>query len=272
MVDPLEDAREKLQRARNHLADLKRQARRLGRDANRHRVLVDYDSDEGRYVVYAKTSSEPLPSLSLILGDLIHCARGALDFTAWKLAIKHLGREPPEKKAHLIQFPITPCVTRFDNARVWPFVSKKVRREMLRHQPHPGCDPGNDSLATLQWVSNRDKHRLVVPLFADITPPLIPEYTFDPPLPSGAVIGSSFLMGPRRGATDKEIFYKGDPTTVKLGGVKTTPHAPNTKVKINPQPPLNILFGGPGRYLTVSDIEALLSRVEFVVSRFERFL
>ena len=64
-------ASEKLKRARSHLANLKRQATKLGRDTSRHSVLVDYDPDEGHYVVYAKTRPEPLPNLSLILGDVI---------------------------------------------------------------------------------------------------------------------------------------------------------------------------------------------------------
>lgn len=274
VADPLEDTREKLKRARSHLANLKRQATKLGRDTDRHSVLVDYDADEGFYVVYAKTSPEPLPNLSLILGDVIHCARGALDFTTWQLACKHLGREPTDQEAPSIQFPITPTAGKFAKAKVLPFVSKKVGREMGRHQPHPGSDPGNDRLAILQWISNRDKHRLIVPLFADITPPLIPEYALDPrpPRGSGVEIGHTFLMGPRQGATEEEIFYKGDPTTVKLGRVTLTPQPPNTRVHIDPQPPLNVLFDGPGGYLNMPDIEALLRRVEFVVGRFARFL
>jgi hypothetical protein len=272
MADPLDDAQEKLKRARAHLTNLKRQATKLGRDPDRHRILVDYDSDQGEYVVFSKMSPEPLPNLSLILGDLVHCARGALDFVAWQLAVKHCGREPPEKEANRIQFPITPCLARFDDRRLWPYVSQKVRREMLRHQPHPGSDPANDHLAVIQWISNRDKHRLIVPLFAFINPPPVVDYTYDPRLPVKTVSRSSFLTGPQSGASDDEIFYKGDPTTVKLGSLNLTPHLPNTKIYVDPQPPLDILFSGPDGYLSLLEIEALLSRVEFVVSRFERFL
>jgi hypothetical protein len=272
VAEPLDDAREKLQRARAHLANLKRQATKLGRDTDRHGVFVDYDPDEGRYIVYAKTRPEPLPNLSLPLGDLIHCARGALDFTAWQLASKRLGREPTEKEAKSVQFPITSSVARFDAWPLWPFVSKKARCEMLRHQPHPGSDPSNGNLAVLHWISNRDKHRLLVPLFAYIRPPLMPEYTFDPPLPRGTETGSSLLSGPRRGATPEEIFYKGDPTTVKLGWVEIRPPQPNTKVEIEPQTPHNLRFGGPRDPLSLPAIEALLRHVKFVVSRFERFL
>jgi hypothetical protein len=272
--DPLDDARKKLKRARAHLANLKRQTTKLRRDTGRDGVLVDYDADEGCYVVYAKTRPEPLPNLSLILGDVIHCARGALDFTTWQLACKFLGREPTDQQAPSILFPITPTAGKFAKARVLPFVSKKVAREMGRHQPHPGSDPGNDRLAVLQWISNRDKHRLIVPLFADITPPLMPEYALDPTPPpgTGVEIKSSFLSVPRQGASVEEIHYKGDPTTVKLGRVTLIPRPPNTKVYIDPQPPLNVLFSGPGDYLAVADVEAVLRRVEFVVSRFKRFL
>ena len=113
-----------------------------------------------------------------------------------------------------------------------------------------------------------------MPLFADITPPLMPEYALDPTPPpgTGVEIKSSFLSGPHRGASAEEIHYKGDPATVKLGRVTLMPRPPNTKVYIDPQPPLNVLFGGPGGYLALADVEAVLRRVKFVVGRFERFL
>lgn len=232
-------------------------------------MFVDYDPDEGCYVAYTWTSPEPPPNLGLILGDLVHCARGALDFVAWQLARKNLGREPTEKEAKRIQFPITSCVTHFGSAQLWPFVSEKARREMLRHQPHPGSDPGNRHLFVLQWISNRDKHRLVVPLFAFINPPLVPKYTFEPPLPPGTRAEWSLWIAPDDVA---DVSYKGDPATIRWGTVELTPRPPNTHIEIDPQPPLDVLFSGPDGHLSLADIEALLSRVEFVVNRFDRFL
>lgn len=164
-MHPLDEAREKIKRAHAHRANLKRQATRIGRDRSRHRTFVDYDPDEVCYVVYSKMSAEPFPNLSLILGDVIHCARGALDFTAWQLARKKLGREPTEQEARSIVFPITDYPERFASARVMPFLSAPVRKEMRRHQPHPGSDARNDNLALLQWLSNRDKHRFARPCF-----------------------------------------------------------------------------------------------------------
>jgi hypothetical protein len=262
----LDEAREKLKRARAHGANLKRQVTLLNRDPSRHRVLVDYDPDEGCYVVYSKMGPEPLPDLSLVLGDVIHNARGALDFTAWQLARKKLRREPTEKEAPSIVFPITSSIVMFDNRPIWRFVSKQVRCEMLRHQPHPRCDPGNDHLAALHWISNRDKHRFVVPLLMLVGTPRPPNYTFKPKLPEGTEARWIFSARP------SEVFYKRDPTTRRLAKVVLTPRPPNTQVEIDPQPPLNVLFGGPGDALTPPDIKALLDRVEFVVGCFDRFL
>ena len=78
-------------------------------------------------------------------------------------------------------------------------------------------------------------------------------------------------MGPRQGASEDEIFYKGDPTTVKLGRLTLMPPLPNTKVYIDPQPPLNVLFGGPDGHLSMPDVEALLGHVKFVVGCLDRF-
>lgn len=272
MADPLADSREKLKRARLHLADLKDQVRTLRSDPDRHRILVDYDPDQACHVVYSKMSPEPLPNLSLIIGDIIHCARGALDFITWQLACKKLGREPTDQEAQPILFPITPTIDRFNEAKLWPFIGQQEQEEMLRHQPHPGSDSSNQRLAILRWISNRDKHRLILPLSAFIDPPPLPKYTFDPPLPAGSVTKRSLLCGPRAEASDDEIFYKGDPTTVKFGRIEITPSAPDTKIQIDPQVPLDILFRGPRNPTSIPEIEAILDRVEFVIGRFERFL
>ncbi len=269
MAHPLDGAREKLKHARKHLANLKRQATRFGRDPRRHRVLVDYDPDEGCYVVYAKMGPEPSPNLSLVLGDVIHNARGALDFTAWQLACKQLRREPTDKEAPSILFPITSNIATFDKRPIWPFVSNKVRCEMLRHQPHPGRDPSNDHFAILQWVSNRDKHRFVVPLLTLVSTPLPPQYTFKPKLPKGTQARWIF---PARRRRPSEVVYKSDPTTLRLATVVLTPRPPDTQIEIDPQQPLSVVFGGPGDPLSMTYVKALLDRVEFVVGCFDRFL
>lgn len=271
MNHALDDAREKLKRARSHLANLKRQATQLGRDASRHRVLAEYDSDEECYVVYSRWKPGPLPNLSLVLGDIVHNARGALDFTAWQLAKNKLRREPTEDEARSIQFPITADIHKFNKARLWPLVSPEAKREMLRHQPHTGCAAGNRRLAVLQSVSNRDKHRFVVPLFAQVTVDPLPNYTFTPEPPRGTVKKFTLLEWPR---PDKgtEISYKGDPTTVRLGQVTLTPRPPATVIEIDPQPPLDVIFRYGDNALSVPDLKAVLERVEFVVDGFERFL
>jgi hypothetical protein len=58
-------------------------------------------------------------------------------------------------------------------------------------------------------------------------------------------------------------------TTLRLGWLTLAPRPPDTKIEIDPQPPLDILFSSPGLQVTMPDLEALTRRVEFVVSRFD---
>jgi hypothetical protein len=272
VAHPLGDARAKLEQARHHLRALKAGADAIAGDPDRHCILADYDTDEDRYVVYSKMSEDPLPNLSLGLGDLIHCARGALDFTAWQLAIKHLGREPTEDEGRQIQFPITESPDRFERSRARPYFADDVAQEVLRFQPHSPEHIRGQQLGTLQWVSNRDKHRLVVPLVALINPPLLPEYNFESKLPRGTEVRSTFLIGPRRGAGEDEVYYCGDPTTFRLGWVELTPRPPNTRVELSMPAPLEVRFLGPGNALiSVDDVERIVETVEEVVRRFEQF-
>lgn len=272
MIHPLDDARAKLEQARHHLERLKQEAALVGDERDLHRILVEYDADEGRYVIYSKMSGDPFPNLSLRLGDLVHCARGALDFSVWQLAIRHLGREPSEREAPNIQFPITADRNAFRRARLWRYVSDDAKAALLEVQPHPENSHTNGSLALLKWISNRDKHRLVIPqaMLIDVAP--MPRFTFDPELPPGTTMSMPVPMSGPKSTDPSEVYYRGDPTTVRFGWLELDPLPPaNTTVELSPQLPLEVIFPGPDGYFHHSGIEAVVHKVDGIVGQFQRF-
>lgn len=48
-----------------------------------------------------------------VIGDILHNLRSALDCLAWQLAITHLGREPTDKEAGIIYFPLADGPAKF---------------------------------------------------------------------------------------------------------------------------------------------------------------
>jgi hypothetical protein len=100
------------------------------------------------------------------LGDAFNCLRASLDHLAWSLVLKgkKAGNLPEEAEAK-VQFPID---TEGDDSKFaaraenWiPGVNPVFRTIIRRHQPYKSLNP---TLATLKDLSNKDKHRVVLPM------------------------------------------------------------------------------------------------------------
>jgi hypothetical protein len=136
---------------------------------NAIRVRADYDTDrQGFRIVVTEVS--PIPDLwSLLLGDIVHDFRCALDHIAW--TIYQLGPKVgtlPEHGERSIQFPIARTVDWFDNNidRMIPGISPTQKAIVRSHQPqmHPPAAVSTHSLEILWEFSNADKHRAIQPL------------------------------------------------------------------------------------------------------------
>jgi hypothetical protein len=113
-------------------------------------------------VLYAVIREPPPLEWALIIGDAIQNMRAALDHLVHELSTP-AGRDSPRTA-----FPI------YDDERSFkvngiPKVETITGDELLlieRVQPFNSPEPQNDPLAILQKLSNRDKHRLLVPVVA----------------------------------------------------------------------------------------------------------
>lgn len=114
--------------------------------------------DEGidAQVDWSRSVHIPTMPLSLLTGEVLYHARCSLDYLVYNLAWLDSGQE--QKRT---QFPIETSSKAFWNdARKQRLrgVSDRHAKQVAKYQPFNGCD----WTKTLQDLSNRDKHRLIV--------------------------------------------------------------------------------------------------------------
>lgn len=266
-LHPLDDARSKSEWAKGRLDDLDSEIRAICDYADSHGVVVEYDPNQGRYGAHTwLPGKQPLVRLSLLLGEVIHSARASLDFVTWQLAIKFLSREPTEDEAPSIQFPIAYSANSFAKKKVLSLIAGSAGQEISLHQPY-APNPRHD-LAILRWLSNRDKHRLVLPLFTTVEFG-VRTYHYDPGLPVGLDVTAIRHRGPD--FTDIESsFFTGDRSKPVLEWIEF-PEPLDVKIDVEAATPMEIRFSGPTGYITVGEIKALLDYVDIILVGFDRF-
>jgi hypothetical protein len=122
MSQPLDDARAKLSRANLHAEALRADIRDAGQGEPYTIPLAeDLDEDTGDLHLRVAYETARPERWGLLIGDALHNFRSALDNAWWQLAVRHLGREPTEKEAPKIQFPIKRPGGRWnpDHVRGW---------------------------------------------------------------------------------------------------------------------------------------------------------
>lgn len=100
--------------------------------------------------------------MGLMVGDVVHNARSALDQAAWLLACRS---NPVEKlwepsTARKISFPVTRDPGRFKTHQVMPFLHKDAIAVLEELQPYKGGDTA-ECIGHLDGLWNIDKHRVI---------------------------------------------------------------------------------------------------------------
>ena len=147
-------------------------SKRCNEDGSRHSFVVDEIKKH-----------PPLDRWSLIAGDCIHNLRSTLDALVYVLAVRQSGCNPPpdEKK---LQFPIVDTPEGFEEQRfriatLGTPAQTLIERMQPYNRPHPELPP---LLSLLRDFSNRDKHRLLNVVIANIQEVLMrEEYLGDAP-------------------------------------------------------------------------------------------
>jgi hypothetical protein len=216
MPTSLDDARDKLRWAEQHLEALRREIEPF-EEANPYRISVNIDDDAGEYVFYVHDLPDLSPDWSLRIGDCVHNARTALNYLMVQLVSGVTGDAP--KDIDDFEFPVYDEPKRFNGAignlrQNLAFAGYLTRMEEL--QPFNHANPsiwGLDAhglpnlsglpiaLKRLSDLDNMDKHRVLHAVWLGVSWARSPSPTFPPefqnvsrstsnhPLEDGAEVG-----------------------------------------------------------------------------------
>jgi len=149
----------KLQRAATHVAEL--DAAILAFSQSRPYVAAIQDGSDGWQEVIASVNADPDPGWSTIYGEGASAIRSALDYLANELAALngHVRRR--------CKYPVFTDQREFDSKidEYLPGVHEDHVAAICDLQPFNETEPRNHPLVQMAWISNRDKHRELQPVW-----------------------------------------------------------------------------------------------------------
>ncbi len=144
-------------------------------DPNTHAVSVNVDVKVSgdTAVAIAKTASVPFvrDDCGLALGDVLQNFRAALDHLAWDLV--KAGTDPRPRRPQDVYFPVAKSFASWRDGvdRKLPGVHPEQRTFIRRYQPYRRGVAAR-AIRRLRDLSDRDKHRVVVPVAMNFSPHL----------------------------------------------------------------------------------------------------
>ncbi len=161
MAGSLEGVELKMSRAHFHLKELEREVGKMFSEPEEPCTTFLDVNAKWKPILRVKNVPEPDPRLGVIIGDVAHCLRSALDHLIYELSIPK-GKAAPAKPGEP-QFPITSSYKRWRASR-WRLAQARrgVKSRVERLQPyHRRKDPDTWLLWQLREISDIDKHRLL---------------------------------------------------------------------------------------------------------------
>jgi hypothetical protein len=159
----IDSIKAKLQHAEGYLNSVKDEVKSWMNE-NPYSITRETNSDSTRYSLILRINKEPaLQKWSLVIGNIVHNLRCALDHLVYAIAIHESGQYPPPSENKLM-FPIcdTSSIFRNEANRRLATLSDRVRTAIETVQPynrpHAELPP---LLSILRGFDNTDKHRLL---------------------------------------------------------------------------------------------------------------
>ncbi|USI73797.1 hypothetical protein [Sphingomonas morindae] len=247
-LDPFEGPFLKLERAGKHLIELVEAVRAY--QALAHPEFIHRGRAEDPWEI--ALSEKVPPEISLILGDIAHSLRSALDVMTCDIArVRKVGVSD-------MSFPFTDSEESFKaklsvSPKSAPFLKlgKDVVSMIEAAQPYKG---GNDLLRGLHDLNNHDKHRTAVPLVQFISTSFNPGVKWSREMGVNLIYQSGILMGLGVGepiSHERYLSHPADSITINKDAM--------------------IITFPPGYFLTGSILETMENLVNAVFSLVERF-
>lgn len=165
---PFDGSGLRLVRVIEHLKVLTSEIQTL--DSKYFDVQGEYEDDSAWIIGRAVSTIAINPYIGVILGELVHGLRAALDNLTWSLV--KLGATPDPQRDRRVQFPMYGSVAQFwkDPKGRMPGVRRDDRAILERYQPYHGGDTTKGHpINFLNDLWNQDKHRTVLPLTVSST-------------------------------------------------------------------------------------------------------
>jgi len=244
-----------------------RRAEQLGRLLNQewskaltpesYPVGVEEDGEPGCHRVWVEAKKSPPLILSVIIGEIAHNLRSALDHLIYRQAVEHVGCTAANKNARLITFPICRDPTFLGEAQALNFVCKDTGALVAKYQPY---ERGNGYLAMLHWFNKIDKHRTVHPT-------------------ATLAASSDFLRilkwNPASELLDEEAFIKGGDRLEGRADVVRLRFAvpgPDPEVQVTAKAPLLVGFGEIPKALQGIGLPSAVRETQAVIGAFRDLL
>lgn len=251
------DAKRKLRRADQHLANLKGAVQSFVR-SKPYAFRIEREAKAGHYLLCGRITRSPRLLWALWIGDFIHNARSALDYAVYAMSTL----DPGDQLRQSLQFPICDCPQSYSNAcrknHRLDGVDQAKKDVIEGHQPYQRSTTiSDDSLFLLRGMSNVDKHHSLH-------------------LVAAAGQHATIQMGPiRYQATGGAVIKLGDWVTIQqvnmgrmseresiVGRVTVS----RGKCNMDPQPSIQVEFGKGEPWIqgrqVVQTLSAIRDRVE----------
>lgn len=163
----------KVRRAQTHFKTLYGEAGDFFRKGELYEEVPEFDAETGWYKIKLRVFKQPPIEWGLILGDMIHNLRSALDQLVWQLVLLN-GKKPRRQNG----FPIAADRDWFDRegvpkmlARVAPHDIEAIRAVQPYHR---GDGAESHPLELLNWLNRVDKHQVIHTTLAALGNPVHP--------------------------------------------------------------------------------------------------
>jgi hypothetical protein len=227
-------------------------------------VTTEFESDPGCYVARFRRRREMPLAVGVIVGELIHDLRSALEHVAWVLAASNTDDVAKLwETRNEISFPMAKRPEAFDSHSLLAYITGPMRTVLDSLQPHTRGNPyqvDRHPLAALHDFWNVDKHRVVHGAIGEID---VSTVSWTP-----MALDADELLG---GEVDVEpldlggLLSDGEPIAhVRFRGLENPPGT--TKVEMAGQPTVRVLFRAGDRAVSVQGLGGFCAYVANVLN------
>lgn len=228
--------------------------------SNPYPTRIEADHATGAHRVYFDFSMLVPLRFPVLLGEIAHDLRSALDHLVWREAVEYIGGKRAEKNAPKITFPIHRTRVEFNQSKVKPFVNGDAWAIIERHQPYDrGKPPRPRTLGMLHWINRVDKHRLLHGSSVFLTfykPANLIEWNVD----------ARLTAAPLRDAVRNRPLKR----ETLVASYQFDPSAPEPDIRVITTPPLSIGYGDTPPHLRRVEISETGRKVREIIRDFAR--